>query len=448
MEMEALTPRRGRSRRRSPRWQWLLLALLALYASVEVTLGISRLGSTAPTIALIVHVLAAVPLVGVLAVMVGRLRPVRPSRLTTFGVLVLAAAAGVAATLFYAGPARPELLIRHPGSTDFAMYYGGAKVALTQGWSHLYDTGRPGGTDFWTPPPLALLLFPLVALPLPAALALWEAATVIGLVPLLRHLWPGDREARAAQVGILALLPALPYVFVLGQSSMVAFLAVGWGWWLARTGHPIAAGVVLVASGAKPQLVFLLPVALLAAGCWRVLAGGLAGGLAVGALALLLIGGPELARWAASVVDVGLHPAAWSVPPATLQSLLPAVLVWPATALVIVLVAVAARVNRTLEVVLAIGLLGSLLASPHVRDDDFALLLLSGWLLLRSGARGLEAMMLLVSWAVVACAFVFGLRAVIFVEMGWLIWFTFRPVLERASTRLPGLQGAPAIAAP
>lgn len=181
-----------------------------------------------------------------------------------------------------------------PGA-DFSCFWAGAKVVATEGVARLYDfdhitdlQGWPLGPISPRPyiyPPSALFVFlPFQAAPYWADYVLWVLATG-GL-----FLWAG-RKAGAPWWHILT--PPVVLVMFCGQVTLlIGGLAIAGLTMLAR--RPLLAGMLFgVAAAVKPQLVMLVPVALLAEGRWRTLA---TAGLTAAGLA------------AASVLAWGLEP--------------------------------------------------------------------------------------------------------------------------------------------
>lgn len=119
----------------------------------------------------------------------------------------------------------------------------------------------------WIYPPTVLLLgVPLSFLPLAAAFALWNVATLAAAVLLLRH-------ARLPWPILLAGLgaPASWRSLMLGQYGVVTGALVVAGLLLAPH-RPVRAGVMLGLVTLKPQQGLIVPVAWLAARNWRAIA--------------------------------------------------------------------------------------------------------------------------------------------------------------------------------
>src|SRR5205807_1823531 len=77
---------------------------------------------------------------------------------------------------------------------------------------------------------------------------------------------PGRRVVRLIHgVGAAVLLPVFVGI-LFGQVSLLVVAAVALSWWLLSRGRPWLAGLALSALILKPQIAFLVPLALLLAG--------------------------------------------------------------------------------------------------------------------------------------------------------------------------------------
>lgn len=162
--------------------------------------------------------------------------------------------------------------------------------ALTAFQNALYADRLPGELrfrPFFYPPTWLLMLLPFAALAVGKAYALFLSGTA-ALATLLegRHDWPGW----------LAILvsPAAVWVALTGQNTFLS-LALFYGGFRLLDTMPAAAGILLGLLAYKPQLWLLVPIALLAARQWRVLAWTI-GTMVVMALASLAVFGPDLWR--------------------------------------------------------------------------------------------------------------------------------------------------------
>ena len=321
-----------------------------------------------------------------------------------------------------------RFLWQHPTSNDFGEYYLAARIGLAQGWAAVYDVhtyvtaarGFLGFPDaFANLPVVGWLAAPLTALPYRLALGLWLLVLAGAVVWVWRvAVPPGAPASRAAH--LLAWLATFPlaFAFLLGQLSVAVIALVILHWWLLRSGRDVAAGVALGLAFVKPQLVFLVPVALVASGRWRSAAACGAVVLAIGGLCLLLLGPHGIAAYRASVaVELPTRfdalaaqvPAGFPMPPVMLAitglALVPAL----------------AGGEGSAELGLAAAVVGSLLATPYLNPEDSAILVPCAWLVLRAHPGRWVGPALLLSYPAVALRNVTGPDPVLAIEALWLV---------------------------
>ncbi len=192
---------------------------------------------------------------------------------------------------------------------DFTCYFSAARLARQGTPAAVYqpeslsaaehrDRSLPAGGffPFYYPPPYLLLCLPLALLPYWTALVAFLAAGLVPLLLALRRLLPDG----------VSLLPALAFPGMLvtagtGQNGFFTAACFGWFAVLADT-RPWLAGGCLGLLACKPQLAVLAPVALLAAGRWRSLAGAALTFAALSAVSLVTFG---TATWAAFFDNLG-----------------------------------------------------------------------------------------------------------------------------------------------
>ena len=281
---------------------------------------------------------------------------------------------------------------------DFTFYLVGARIGLAHGWGRIYDLGlqqaelkRLGSgitvaqlARFISPPPVAWAAVPLTGLPYPVAYLAWSILLVAALALAW---WLAAPEAGRARVFFLAAaLGWLPVIYglQLGQPGLLVAAGVALCYALLRRGSDGWAGAALVLLILKPQLAFLVPLALLAAGRWRAFAGSaIALGL-IGGLSVIALGWDGVAAYqarlsfAAGVAvnrDLTLAPLLGSVAAARVAQVVVA-----AWALFIVY----RMRHRGPEWIFVPALAGGLLASPYLHLDDYAMLGLAGWLAIRA----------------------------------------------------------------
>jgi len=171
---------------------------------------------------------------------------------------------------------------RYPGANDFASRWAGARAFWRDGLSPYSDEatrqiqlliyGRPIAPEEeqeFDPGPFAypfytvFLLLPLVWLPYAWAEAIWlvvlQVCLFAGLLLTLRfHGW----RPPPWLLGCTAIWSFLFYpdvrALILGQFSLFVFALVTLSLWALKTERDIVAGLCLVLSTVKPQMVFLL----------------------------------------------------------------------------------------------------------------------------------------------------------------------------------------------
>jgi len=288
--------------------------------------------------------------------------------------------------------------VRLPIHDDVRYDYVAAEAGLRYGWSRIYDldilralsagfpapqnTIHSGGT-FINPPPLAWLWAPLVALPEPVAYLLW---TVIGVAALA---WAWYLAAPYRGLGKLAMLLAglalwpVMEAFYFGQPTMIVLALVVTAWWLARRDQTVAAGVALaVATALKPQVVVMVPICLLAAGRWRVVAVWGASGAVIATASAVSLGASGMRDFWSTLQWIQTDPGHSFFTVAYLFGLGPVAYAVLAAQGALCLV-VAWRRRGDVDVVFALGLLGSLMVSFHLHQPDYANVLVAAWFVLR-----------------------------------------------------------------
>ena len=101
--------------------------------------------------------------------------------------------------------------------------------------------------------------------------------------------------------------------------------AIAVAWWLVSRGRELPAGILLTVLVFKPQVAFLVPIALLLIGRWRTVAVWLTGSALIAVVALLTTGIDGLHDYAKRVSDAASTPPEFFVPTQfTLAGLKPA----------------------------------------------------------------------------------------------------------------------------
>ena len=300
-----------------------------------------------------------------------------------------------------------------PLAQDTSLYYVAAQIGLEHGWSRIYNlllqaqvfAGLQAGftqSDFFlyaNPPPMAWLMAPLtVAPPVAAYLAV---VAISGCAVVGAGLMAAPGTGRVRVLFVLAPFAWYPVIYGLrlGQVTLLVGFLIVLCWWLDQRGRPELAGLVLALTAIKPQLALLVGPCLLLAGHWRLALGWLAGSLILAGASVLSLGADGVAQY----IDVLriIHGADYNQV-FSLASLGggPAITIALQVAAAAVTLAAAFRSRRReTAVVIAVALIGGLLAAPYAHVDDFAIVLPAAWLLVRAG-RALYHVLWLIPLAV------------------------------------------------
>jgi hypothetical protein len=291
------------------------------------------------------------------------------------------------------------LFVAHPVHEDFRIFYVAAKAGIGYGWARIYDletlrslsVSFPAGQTyvdssipFISPPILAWMIVPLAAFPPDIAYVLWSLLSLCALVWAWHISAPWSGLAKLSMLAVaLALWPVLDS-FYYGQPSVLVLALVAAAWWFCSREENLAAGAALaLATAIKPQAMVLVPLALLASGRYRPVAAW-AGGCAILALASFAALGPDgIAAWWAALQYAQSNGGHSFFTLAYLFGREPVTYVLEALQGMLAL-AIARWRRRELDVVFALGLLGSLVSSFHLHQPDYSSLLLAAWLVLRT----------------------------------------------------------------
>jgi len=308
--------------------------------------------------------------------------------------------------------------VADPYGNDFRVFYAAAKVGLGAGWSHIYDANLLRGASAAFPvrdqiydsahfyvqtPLLAWIVAPLTALPEPAAFVIWTLLGLAAFIVAWAVACPFDGLARITLLLLGVALWSVEESLRFGQPTLLMMALVAVAWQQTRQGRPVVAGALLaLAIMLKPQGVFLVPIALLAAGRLPVFL-AFVGSAAVMTIAFVLtLGSAGVSGFFSATAVVQADPIhqfdtlafVFGIGPVTYAAEL---------ALGAIAIAVAFLRRAELHMVFALGLLGSVMASPHLHQPDYALNVLAAWLVLRTGP-GLAHRLWLVA-GIPACQF-------------------------------------------
>lgn len=301
--------------------------------------------------------------------------------------------------------------VTFPAHEDVRIYYVAAEAGLQYGWSTIYDmptlsslsTGFAGGqtnidssATYISPPLLAWLFAPLTTFSEPVSYAVWVALSLGALVWMWRIAAPYSGVAKFALLMLaLALWPVLD-AFYRGQPLLVLLALVAASWWLTSHDRSAAAGVALAfATALKPQIVYLVPLALLISGRYRVVLAWIATCLVLALAFAVSLGQSGLQSWwqTFQLVETNGEHAYFTL--AYLFGFGPLTYLLLA-ALGLAALAVAWRRRDDLEMVFAVGLLGSLAVSVHLHLYDYTAVVLAAWLVLRAAPPLWQRLWLLV----------------------------------------------------
>jgi alpha-1,2-mannosyltransferase len=322
------------------------------------------------------------------------------------GVLLIAFDVYAAAVTYI-----PQYRVRN----DFRLMYGSALTGLHDGYSHLYDlaaqqsTVEGLGTGFYwspflNPPPLAWLATPFTLLSFDVAVVVWTVLLAAALMLTWYLAAPGGRLTRAAHLALWLGLFPVAFGLMVGQPIALVAVAVAACWWLDERRRPILAGIALSVVAIKPQVALLVPLCLLVSGHFRLVGAWAAASIAMAVIALALLGPDGIQRyrdalslasqWAitrryAVAGPLGLGPQLYAV-----------------QAVVVAAAALAAWRHRGggVAVPVAAGISASLLFTPYVGFQDFAMLVVAGWLVLRSRPSALQVGLLVAGYVLLELA--------------------------------------------
>jgi hypothetical protein len=295
---------------------------------------------------------------------------------------------------------------------DFRLAYAAARVGIESGYSHLYDLVAQKAAieqlgpnfnpqPFISPPPLAWLVTPLLVLPFAAAIVLWTLLLLAALVWTWYLLAPGGRLARAAQLALLLGVFPVAFGVMVGQPGALVAAAVATAWWLIRKDHQVWAGLALSLVILKPQVALLVPICLLVSGHARTFGAWLAATLVIGLVALALLGPDGVSRYRDVLAQT--QTPAWDITRRYSISgplgLGPILTVTQVVVVAVTLLAAWRRRGSGPELPMAAGVVGSLLATPYLGFQDFLMLIVAGWLVIRGGATTWQVVLLVLGYA-------------------------------------------------
>ncbi|HET7337954.1 MAG TPA: glycosyltransferase family 87 protein [Candidatus Dormibacteraeota bacterium] len=347
-----------------------------------------------------------------------------------------------------------------PYAQDVRVWVIASRIGLTYGWSHIYDINLekavaagfgPSGSlvdamhIFVAPPPAAWVMVPLAWMPIPAAYLIWTIVNVAAFIAAGWLVCPGSRFAKATLILVgLALWP-IHYQFWLGQWVVTTLALLGVAWWLLDRERWLAAGIcIALAIFAKPQDAWLVPVALLVSGRWRPVVACAVAGAILGAASVATLGLSGVHAWFDSLQIARTNPF---MGPLTYTSLFGHNTVATAAELAFGLVAIGLAWYRRdrLDLVFALGILGTIGSANYLHEDDIGMLVLAAWIVLRS-QPSLQMKLWLLVGVVAAQLISIGMPVPILLwEPGFLLLLALEPRPKREAITAT-LQPEPATA--
>jgi len=334
----------------------------------------------------------------------------------------------------------PQFLVRN----DFRLVYGAALNAWQHGYAHLYDLDEQKAAveslgAYWSPylnpPPLAWLGTAFLVAPFNVAIVVWTV--LVGGAALLA--WylvaPGTGLVNLAHLALFLGLFPTAFGVMVGQPVAIVAAAVALAWWLAERNQTVLAGLALSLIAIKPQLALLVPLCLLVAGHYRLFAAWAVPTAVMVVIALVLLGPDGLQRYrdALSLASQWEPTRRYAI--AGPLGLGPQVYVVEVVVAVVAVVAAYRHRGGGTGMPIAIGIVASLLFTPYVGFQDFAMLVLAGWLTIRAGATSLQVALMIAGYALLELALVV-LAVPILVAEGLLLISFVRPV-DRGAAAAP-----------
>ena len=280
---------------------------------------------------------------------------------------------------------------------DLTFYLAAARIGVTHGWGSIYDLSLQqveldamGSrihiaelARYISPPPVAWLALPLTPLPYDVAYWVWSALLLVALAWTWYLAAPGPGHVRFLHlVAALGWLPVI-YGLQLGQPGLLVALGVAGSYALLRSGRQFPAGLALGVIVLKPQLAFLIPIALLVSGRYRAFAGAAAVLAFLAVASAINVGPGGIATYQERLSFAAGVPVNREL---TLDVFIGNVMVTRLIQVTIAIwaLALAYRLRKgPIEWIFVIALVGGLLASPYLHLDDLVMLGLAGWLFLR-----------------------------------------------------------------
>ena len=328
----------------------------------------------------------------------------------------------------------PQFAVRN----DFRLAYAAAIVGIKSGYNHLYDLAAQRSAieslgasfnpqPFISPPPLAWLATPFLVLPFSVAVVLWTLLLLGALVWTWYLLAPRGDVVRPAHLALFLGVFPVAFGLMVGQPGALVAAAVATAWWLMRNDRPVWAGLVLSLIILKPQLALLVPVCLLVSGHAKTFGAWLVASLLIGLVALALLGPDGVTRYREVLAQT--QTPAWDITRryaiSGVLGLGPVLTVVQAVVVAVTVLAAWRHRGKGPELPVAAGIVGSLLFTPYLGFQDFLMLVIAGWLILRGGATYVQVGLLVAGYALLQLALVVLAVPILLAEallLGSLAW--------------------------
>jgi hypothetical protein len=269
-------------------------------------------------------------------------------------------------------------------SIDFHTYLAAARVGVQSGWTHLYDQALVAveqqrlvphlwSQPYLSPPGVAWIVTPLTPLPYWVAFSLWAMLTFGAFAAALA--WAAMSTGVNRWIAVLGALSAWWVLHAVSVGQVVPLVAAGVvvAWRLLRQKQDVAAGIVLAVVFLKPNTAILAPLALLVAGRYRAFAAWVGAGAVIGLVALLTMGVDGMSSYVYQL----LAPLPVGADSLTFKGALGvtgvAATVLRVVVVLVVLVA-AFKLRASIGLVLAAGIVGTLIVAPYLHGSDLCLL--------------------------------------------------------------------------
>jgi len=277
--------------------------------------------------------------------------------------------------------------------TDFISFWTSGRMLVAG--TNVYDTAAhvavqrefyamPGEyTAFFYPPGFLPFVWPLELLPYFPALAAWLGLTGAAFLAAVRA-WFRELGLKGPALVLVAAFPPVFVTLTHGRTSFLVAALLGGGLLLVGR-RPWLAGILIGLATIKPQFGLLVPLALLASGQWRTIAGAGAAALALTALAAAAFGPQVWADWLAITRTASTATADGNIGFAKMVSVFAGLSLVgvPAAAAIAVQVATSLALAAAVGVagwrraftpgLAALVLAGAPLATPFVLDYDMVL---------------------------------------------------------------------------